>query len=126
MSERFRQDLIRFLAAHDANGVWSDEDTQAEGMSPTTPAEALPIVTRWAIDELQADIAAGEVPGNVRTFAELHDHVDANKYGGAFDWDRAGLPLVGDVDDTAYVQAHCDFWNAIQEGVNRWLQERCN
>ena len=57
--------------------------------------------------EVLADIEAGSVPGTVTTFAELHDHVDANYYGGAFEsWtDTEG-------DDS--VQDSCDFWNAVQ------------
>jgi hypothetical protein len=32
--------------------------------------------------EILADVAAGVVPHDVASFAALHDHVDANTYGG--------------------------------------------
>lgn len=110
MSELFRQHLIAFLTSQDPNGVWSDEDTAAEGMPPTTADLAVPIVAGWAYDELSADVATGIVPAGT-PFEQLHDYVDANKYGGAFDWPV----LVGDVDDRDYVDAHCRFWNAVQD-----------
>jgi hypothetical protein len=31
--------------------------------------------------EIFADVRSGRVPRTVRSFAELHDHVDANDYG---------------------------------------------
>jgi hypothetical protein len=34
-------------------------------------------------EEINSDIASGIVPASVGTFAELHDYVDANEYGGA-------------------------------------------
>jgi hypothetical protein len=122
MSELFRQHLIEFMESVDHNGVWSDEDCEAEEMVPLSPGAAIPIVTRWAIEEVQADINAGIVPKDVRTFASLHNHVDANKYGGAFDWPA----LVGDISDEAYLQAHCEFWNDVQAGVDRWLRASCS
>jgi hypothetical protein len=60
--------------------------------------------------EVRADIATGTVPATVRTFSALHDHVDANGYGGAFE-----VPF----EDT---DEHLAFWNAVQTAVNDWLQ----
>jgi hypothetical protein len=37
--------------------------------------------------EVLADVAAGTVPATAASFSELHDYVDANGYGGAFDDD---------------------------------------
>jgi len=34
-----------------------------------------------ATAQIRADVADGKVPATVRTFAELHDYVDANEYG---------------------------------------------
>jgi hypothetical protein len=118
MSEDFRQNLIRWLILMDGNGIWSDEDTIRESMSRTTSENAVPIVVRWACDEVSGDINSGLVPSTVRGFAELHDYVDANAYGGAFSWpDR-----VGDAEDPHYVEAHCGFWNHVQDGVDLWLK----
>lgn len=44
--------------------------------------------------EICADIAAGTVPVDVTEFAELHDHVDANYYGGLFETDLDGDELL--------------------------------
>lgn len=66
-----------------------------------------------AKDEIRDDIRAGMVPGAVGSFAELHDHVDANGYGGAFeDWHE------GATADDAFVQ----FWNDVQEEIDHWLK----
>ncbi|MFN0021067.1 MAG: hypothetical protein ACKVP0_22640 [Pirellulaceae bacterium] len=118
MSERFRQDLIRWLTQMDGNGVWSDEDTAREGLSKTTTENVVPIVVRWACDEVSGDTNTGLVPETVRNFSELHDYVDANKYGGAFSWPE----MTGDMDDRRYVAAHCDFWNQVQDRVDVWLR----
>jgi hypothetical protein len=60
--------------------------------------------------EILDDIETGNVPASVGSFSELHDFVDANGYGGAFEED-----------------AHCvdnvDFWNAVQNSVNKWLSD---
>jgi hypothetical protein len=58
--------------------------------------------------EIIADIAAGRVPSSVRTFSELHDHVDANEYGGLCDPD-------------AYGKFDTGFANAVQSAVDTWL-----
>jgi hypothetical protein len=66
---------------------------------------------RRAMREIRQDAAAGIVPRTVRTFSELHDHVDANGYGGAFDnW-----------DDERDTDAHHGFWSAVQDAVHEWL-----
>lgn len=116
--ELFRQDLIRWLARMDSNGVWSDDDTAREGLSRTTAENVVPIVIRWACDEVSGDIETGLVPTTVSGFATLHDFVDANKYGGAFAWPET----LGDVEDRSYVEAHCTFWNQVQDGVDAWLR----
>ena len=62
--------------------------------------------------EINYDIAHGIVPPTVTTFAELHDHVDANGYGGAFEaWDE------GCTSDEAFV----NLWNRVQNTINEWL-----
>ena len=58
--------------------------------------------------EVVRDIEKGTVPDTVCSFSELHDYVDANSYGGAFeqDWDNE----------------QTDFWNAVQDAVDAWLK----
>lgn len=58
--------------------------------------------------EVLADIAAGVVPASVSSYAELHDHVDANGYGGAFE---APIPADG-----------WAFWDDAQCAVDAWLK----
>ena len=47
----------------------------------------LNVVLQRMIAELCEDIASGLVPSTVSSFAELHDYVDANCYGGFCDDD---------------------------------------
>jgi hypothetical protein len=56
--------------------------------------------------ETSVDIENGALPASVRSFSELHDHVDANTYGGLCD-DNADVPPETQV--------------AMQEQVDRWL-----
>lgn len=57
--------------------------------------------------EILADIAMSRVPAKVQKFSELHNHVDANYYGGAFDAEQ--------IDAT--------FWDNVQAHLDRWLKE---
>ncbi len=58
--------------------------------------------------EILRDVAAGIIPATCASFSELHDYVDANGYGGAFEHDF-------DNEET-------DFWNAMQDAVNAWIR----
>jgi hypothetical protein len=58
--------------------------------------------------EVLADVADGTVPATVQSFSELHDYVDANGYGGAFEDDA---PEVND-----------EIWNALQDAVDAWIR----
>jgi hypothetical protein len=58
--------------------------------------------------EIMTDVYSRLVPETVESFSQLHDHVDANGYGGAF-WG------IHDVEDT-------DFWNAVQDAVDEWIK----
>jgi hypothetical protein len=60
--------------------------------------------------EILEDIASGIVPHHVGSFAELHDYVDANGYGGAFE-----EPF--DPSDWGH-----SFWNAVQSELDRWIK----
>ena len=75
--------------------------------------EAFVTAVERAKREVCRDVRAGYVPVGVRSFADLHDYVDANYYGGAFDvWEE------GD--------AGCDvavgFWNGVQGAIDEWLR----
>ena len=58
--------------------------------------------------EVIADVMAGNVPASVADYSELHDYVDANYYGGAFDGDF-------EIEDT-------DYWNAAQTAISQWIE----
>lgn len=67
--------------------------------------------------EVLSDIRRGVVPTSVSSFADLHDHVDANGYGGAFEegeWDADG-------DDAPAVERLYVLWNAVQSEIHSWL-----
>lgn len=115
--EQFRQDMIRWLESQDRNGDFSDEDTIGQGMHPITIEDGIAIAMEWARDEIGGDVNAGRIPATVRSFAALHDYVDANAYGGAFQW-----PCLPSEDrDDAYQQHFTAFWNEVQNGLNDWI-----
>lgn len=58
--------------------------------------------------EILADIDEGRVPATVHTFSELHDHVDANEYGG----------LNAETDPELWIP----LGNAVQAEVDVWLR----
>ncbi len=64
-----------------------------------------------AKSEVIADVKDGIVPAYVASFADLHDYIDANGYGGAFE---------GTFD--ASDEAHA-FWNAVQGAVDEWIKK---
>lgn len=58
--------------------------------------------------EVLADVAAGLVPATCASFSELHDYVDANGYGGAFE---DGAPYSG-----------WEGWSMVQDAVDTWIK----
>ncbi len=76
---------------------------------PDFTAGELHAVVERAKSEILAHVAAGTVPRTCGSFSELHDYVDANGYGGAF---------VRPFDNN-----ETDFWNAVQDTVDRWIKE---
>lgn len=93
----------------------------------TGPLPSLPV--EWA-DELEAriarakaeilaDIGRGIVPAGVATFAELHDHVDANDYGGLTE-EPFYSTLRGEEDDPS--DESWAFGVLLQDAVDRWLR----
>lgn len=71
----------------------------------------LPATIERAKQEILKDVRAGHVPDSCQSFSELHDHVDANGYGGAFE--------VG-FDEG---QEFCEFWNQVQDAVDQWIKQ---
>lgn len=65
-------------------------------------------VVERAKREILADVRDGVVPEAVTDFANLHDYVDANGYGGAFE---------GDAPEPA-----SDLWNEAQARLNDWIE----
>jgi hypothetical protein len=64
--------------------------------------------------EILEDIADGTVPATVASYSELHDYVDANGYGGAFEdwsWEDGKVP-----------EEVVNFWNRLQEACDQWLK----
>lgn len=56
---------------------------------------------KMAKDEIREHIADGGIPASVRSFSELHDHIDANLLGGLCDetgveWSIAHIRIVQD------------------------------
>lgn len=76
--------------------------------------------------EVLVDVKTGQVPTTVKTFAELHDYVDANKYGG-FCEDKFANALIenfGGLDEkTGMPQEMLDFINAAQDAIDAWIKE---
>ena len=58
--------------------------------------------------EILRDVADGTIPATCASYSQLHDYVDANGYGGAFEHDF-------DNEET-------DFWNAVQDAVDAWIK----
>lgn len=69
--------------------------------------------------EILADMVAGTVPKTCASFSELHDYVDANGYGGAFEDSCFDAP-----DFDCMPEDRIDFWNRVQDAVDQWLKER--
>ena len=70
--------------------------------------------------EIELDIALGHVPHDVVSFGDLHDHVDANCYGGfchaiADDWIEA---FGGRTADETMPDAFVHFFNDAQDAVD--------
>ncbi len=76
--------------------------------------------------EVLDDVKLGQVPSTVKTFAELHNHVDANEYGG-FCEDKFTDALIehfgGLNEETGMPQEMLDFINSAQNALDTWIKE---
>ena len=81
--------------------------------------------------EILEDMSSGIVPTTVSSFSELHDHVDANEYGGLCEsgtwWCIADDATDKELEenDGFYIR-HFDEGNAVQDAVDAWLKERAS
>ena len=71
-----------------------------------------------AKDEIRLDVRKGVIPKGVKSFSELHDHVDANEYGGS-----GFLYCLFDPDDIVVDQQHVEIVNDIQDAVDKWIKD---
>jgi hypothetical protein len=76
--------------------------------TPDNPGLALRLAVARAQREIRADVRSGRVPADVGSFAQLHDFVDANDYGGCEAFDGS--------DES------CRFWNAVQDELDQWVR----
>lgn len=74
-------------------------------------------VAQAVFADILASIRNGEVPATVRTFTDLHEHVDANEYVQEVPW---GTDLPHDESDPAGVR----LVNAVTDRVNALLADR--
>lgn len=63
--------------------------------------------------EIRKDVRDGAVPSTVRSFADLHDYVDANEYGALFH-----LPM----DTDAERDGSADIANEVQHRLDNWIK----
>lgn len=76
---------------------------------------------KLAKEQIRQDIASGVVPSGVRTFAELHDYVDANEYGGLCDM---AMDVQNRDEDDDPSDQFVMFCNRVQNALNEWLEGR--
>lgn len=82
--------------------------------------------------EIQEDIASGRVPFTVTTFSGLHDHVDANCYGGLCvdggEWDTLFPGKYAEDNNPDASEIFCEAANQVQGALDIWLKhmDRCN
>lgn len=103
---------IRIRTAARLRKEASPEGPRKQVSNPRAPdfsAVELHAVVERSKKEILAHVAAGIVPRTCASFSELHDYVDANGYGGAF--------------ERPFDNSETDFWNAVQDAVDRWIKQ---
>lgn len=83
-------------------------------MSANLTAESIALLV---IAQVNVDIKAETVPSTVRTFAELHDYVDANEY-------LISVFEAAEVELDSADQDQADLMNEAMELVSVWLNVR--
>jgi hypothetical protein len=73
--------------------------------------------------EIMADVRASVVPSNVQSFADLHDYVDANCYGGTEAlFDHFVSESATDQEHQRKLDALMDIMNPAMDIVNEWIK----
>ena len=75
--------------------------------------------------EIIADVLDGRVPAPVGNFGDLHDHVDANEYGGFCEDDLADAMIKefgGRDEHEGMPQGMLDFINEAQASIDSWIR----
>lgn len=70
--------------------------------------------------EIQLEIAIGRIPPTVVEFAELHNYVDANCFGGLCDDER--LDALVDRETNEGSEVFCEIANQVQAALDAWLR----
>ena len=76
--------------------------------------------------EILEDIKAGQVPADCPSFSSLHDHVDANSYGGFCNDDEMRILIdhFGGINvDNGMPDALIGYLNDAQNTVDRWIKD---
>ena len=103
--DRFNQELGKWLKA----------------MGAAAGVDATAFAVDRAKSEVLRDVKYGIMPYDVRSFADLHDHVDANGYGGAFRWSLLPSDDEGNPDSDECADLFRKFWDDVQGQVDTWI-----
>lgn len=76
-------------------------------------------ITKRIKQEIVFDVARSIVPATVGSFAELHDYVDANLYGGT---EELLDSLTKEYGGQEAMNRHCDIMNPIMDAVDAWIK----
>lgn len=117
--QQLRQQHANRIEAHGRYMLARSAAILAKGHTALPDRDTFPLFAQ-VVDamkcEVLADMASGRVPGTVTTFSELHDHVDANEYGGFCDEDNG--PFGGFINASWFMW----FTDAAQCEVDKWLK----
>lgn len=75
--------------------------------------------------EIIDDIKAGRVSADCPSFSALHEHVDANCYGGFCEENEmeALMNHFGGLEEEGMPAALIDYLNKAQNSIDRWIKE---
>lgn len=81
---------------------------------PRPAADIIAATIEQTKQEIRDDIELGVVPADIAAFSDLHDHVDANTYGGVCD-ENGPWADAYDEDGIAAI-------NEVQDAVDAWIK----
>lgn len=122
-SEHAQAFLLDAGAFHSYRG-WDANDT-VHDPNCDCPEMTIDRAVNRAKREILLDVAQGKVPASkITSFADLHDYVDANEYGGLTEDE----PWVNDdeavkVQDTFLNQDFMEAANEVQNRVDSWIKD---